>query len=300
MRMLYGHKENNMKRIASVLIFALWAVTAGAQLLWKISGNGLEYSSYIFGTHHAAPPSMTDEIDGFADAFDACTRVYGELLFESLSDPEVSMSMAREMMCPPDSTVSSLLAPEHYAVLDSVMRSMMGVGAKQLDMLKPAAISAQLAMLMAAKEFPGMKGEEQLDMAIQNRAKEKGKMTGALETVEFQSELLYGTPIIRQAEDLSESLEQLDEMPEVTREMAEAYRNKDLDRLLLITEREAGSDTDFMERTVYGRNRDWVEKMKDIMAEGSTFFAVGAAHLPGEKGVLALLRQAGYTVEPVE
>lgn len=289
-----------MKKIASVVIFALWTGTAGAQLLWKISGNGLEYASYIFGTHHAAPHSMTEDISGFSEAFDACTRVYGELLFESLSDPDVSMSMAQDMMCPPDSVVSSLLSPAQYAVLDSVMQSMMGIGAKQLDMLKPAAISAQLAMLMAEKEFPEMNGEELLDMAIQNRAREKGKITGGLETVEFQSELLYGPPIVRQAEELAKTLDRLDEMPEVTREMAEAYRNGDLDRLLIITEREAGGSPGFLERTVHDRNRDWVEKMKDMMAEGSSFFAVGAAHLPGEKGVLALLRQAGYTVEPVE
>jgi hypothetical protein len=48
------------------------------------------------------------------------------------------------------------------------------------------------------------------------------------------------------------------------------------------------------------RNENWVVKMSDIMKDKSTFFAVGAAHLPGEQGVIKLLRKSGYTVRPVK
>ena len=51
---------------------------------------------------------------------------------------------------------------------------------------------------------------------------------------------------------------------------------------------------------IYNRNADWVTKMPALMAKKPTLFAVGAAHLPGEKGVLNLLRQAGYKVEAVK
>ena len=47
------------------------------------------------------------------------------------------------------------------------------------------------------------------------------------------------------------------------------------------------------------RNENWIPVMERIMREGSAFFAVGAGHLGGPKGVVNLLRQAGYTVEPV-
>ena len=50
---------------------------------------------------------------------------------------------------------------------------------------------------------------------------------------------------------------------------------------------------------INNRNADWVEKMPGIMTSKPTFFAVGAAHLPGDKGVLQLLRNAGYTIEGV-
>ena len=51
---------------------------------------------------------------------------------------------------------------------------------------------------------------------------------------------------------------------------------------------------------IYGRNADWAKRLPAIMREKSTFLAVGAAHLPGERGLLQLLRAAGYTVEPVK
>ena len=54
------------------------------------------------------------------------------------------------------------------------------------------------------------------------------------------------------------------------------------------------------DRLIYSRNANWLKAMPQIMSEKSTFFAVGAAHLAGEKGVLAGLRKAGYTVEGVK
>ena len=50
---------------------------------------------------------------------------------------------------------------------------------------------------------------------------------------------------------------------------------------------------------IYNRNANWAKLMPRIMADKATFFAVGAGHLPGEKGVLQLLQSAGYTVEGV-
>lgn len=283
------------------LFFSFRAAEAGAQLLWKVSGNGLEKPSYIFGTHHAAPHGLTDSISGFSEAFVSSVQVYGELVFDSIMNPKVSMAMARGMMSPSDSTVSRLLAPQQYSKLDSAMKALAGIGAKQLEMIKPAAISAQLAMLMSAKEFPEMQKMEQIDMVIQKQAKKERKKIGALETIAFQMNLMYGTPIRQQAEELAEMLDDMDRMPELTRQMAEVYRNQDLDRLLELTEEEGGgSDSEFLERTLYSRNRDWAEKMPAIMAEAPTFFAVGAGHLPGDMGLIALLRRAGYTVEPVE
>lgn len=289
-----------MKKLAAIIALAIWAATAGAQVLWKVSGNGLEKPSYILGTHHAAPHGLTDSIEGFAQAFQSCTQVYGEVMFDSLMMPQVATAMAQEMMCPPDSTISKLLTAKQYARLDSALKTSLGVGAQQLEMFKPAAISAQLAMALAMKEFPDMQQQEQLDMTIQSKAKENGKKLGALETVMFQTELLYGTPISQQAKELAEGLDQIEKLPEITWQMAEAYRKQDIDKLLEVIKMESHDSPEYLERILYSRNRNWAAQLKNIMAAAPTFFAVGAGHLPGDKGLLALLKEAGYKVEPVK
>jgi len=53
-----------------------------------------------------------------------------------------------------------------------------------------------------------------------------------------------------------------------------------------------------LDRLVYGRNRNWVNKLQEIMPQQSLLVAVGAGHLLGEQGLITLLRNAGYTVEP--
>lgn len=289
-----------MKKLAAIIALAIWAATAGAQVLWKVSGNGLEKPSYILGTHHAAPHGLTDSIEGFAQAFQSCTQVYGEVMFDSLMMPQVATAMAQEMMCPPDSTISKLLTAKQYARLDSALKTSLGVGAQQLEMFKPAAISAQLAMALAMKEFPDMQQQEQLDMTIQSKAKESGKKLGALETVMFQTEMLYGTPISQQAKELAEGLDQIEKLPEITWQMAEAYRKQDIDKLLEVIKMESHDSPEYLERILYSRNRNWAALLKSIMTAAPTFFAVGAGHLPGDKGLLALLKEAGYKVEPVK
>ena len=56
----------------------------------------------------------------------------------------------------------------------------------------------------------------------------------------------------------------------------------------------------FTDILLYDRNANWAKKLQDIMTDHPVVVAVGAGHLPGEKGVINLLRQLGYTVEPVK
>ena len=88
------------------------------------------------------------------------------------------------------------------------------------------------------------------------------------------------------------------------KQLAEAYFAQDMQALLEITDEKMGNLCDSTpqeeEALIYGRNAAWVEKMPAMMGEASTLFVVGAAHLPGEKGVLELLKAKGYTVEAVK
>ena len=82
--------------------------------------------------------------------------------------------------------------------------------------------------------------------------------------------------------------------------MMKAYKSQDLEKLEELMMKTDMGIGNFTEVLLYNRNRNWVAKLKDLMPQKSLLVAVGAGHLPGEKGVINLLRKAGYTVTPIE
>ena len=162
-----------MKRFSLILALCLLAIAAQAQLLWKVSGNGLARPSYIMGTHHMAPASMIDEIAGMDIALEGCDIVVGEIEKDSLMGQEAQMRMAKHMMAPADSTLDKLFTPEEYAIVEQVFDKYfgaMGVKLSQMKMLKPNAISTQLQAMQALKYFPNFDANNLIDVAVQERA----------------------------------------------------------------------------------------------------------------------------------
>lgn len=291
-----------MKKIFALLMFFCITLGVNAQLLWKVSGNGLDKPSYIFGTHHVAPLSMKDSIAGMTEAMNGISQVYGELVMEDMMKPEMLMKMQQAMMLPTDTTLKSLFTQAQYDSIASVVKENIGMELAMFDKLKPAALNAQLAVVLSVKALKGYNPQEQLDTWFQTQAKQAGKKVGGLETMESQINVLYNSQSLkRQAQQLYCSATHIDYGIDMTRRLAEAYLNQDLDKLLEITEEKMGNACDSTpeeeEALIYGRNANWAKQMPGIMKQASTLFVVGAGHLPGEHGVLKLLEKQGYTVE---
>ena len=291
-----------MKKIFALLMFFCITLGVNAQLLWKVSGNGLDKPSYIFGTHHVAPLSMKDSIAGMTEAMNETSQVYGELVMEDMMKPEMLMKMQQAMMLPTDTTLKSLFTQAQYDSIASVVKENIGMELAMFDKLKPAALNAQLAVVLSVKALKEYNPQEQLDTWFQTQAKQAGKKVGGLETMESQINILYNSQSLkRQAQQLYCSATHIDYGIDMTRRLAEAYLHQDLDKLLEITEEKMGNACDSTpeeeEALIYGRNANWAKQMPGIMKQASTLFVVGAGHLPGEHGVLKLLEKQGYTVE---
>ena len=294
-----------MKRISLIIALVLVALVSQAQLLWKVTGNGLGRPSYIFGTHHMAPSTMIDQIKGLDVAIAGCDIVVGEVEKDSLMSPEVQSRMAVAMMAPADSTLDKLLSTEDYKLVEKVFNkyfSNMGVKLSQMNVFKPSAISTQMQAMQAIKYFPGFDANKLIDMAVQIRANEAGRPSASLESVSEQIDLLFNGPLTEQARGLVEACKQDDFFQVQSAALADAYMTQDLDRLLkIMTDATMGGDSEeSMEALIYNRNRRWAEKLKLMMPERACLVCVGAGHLPGEQGLLQLLRDAGYNVEPMQ
>ena len=294
-----------MKRLSLILALAVLALAAQAQLLWKVSGNNLSRPSYILGTYHCAPASMIDKIPGMDQAFEGCDVVVGEIENENMLDPKSQALAAQAMIAPRDSTLDKLFTPEEYSIVEQVFNKYfgaMGVKLKQMNMMKPSAISTQMQAMQAIKYFPTLNVNDLIDMAVQNRANEAGKPSLAFETIEEQINLLFNAPLTEQAQDLLEACKKDDLFMTQSSKLVEAYMAQDLSQLeTIITDPEiGGDDAETMDALIYDRNRNWAEKLATMMPERSCLVCVGAGHLPGNQGLLQLLRDRGYTVEPMQ
>jgi uncharacterized protein YbaP (TraB family) len=292
-----------MKRLSLIIAVMAVALACQAQLLWKVSGNGLGRPSYIFGTHHMAPASMIDQIAGMNAAIDGCDIVVGEIEKDSLMSQESQMKMAGFMIAPVDSTLDKLYTPDEYAEVEKVFNKYfgaMGVKLAQMKSLKPNAISTQLQAMQAIKYFPNFDANNLIDMAVQERANEAGRPSLGLETLQEQIDLLFNAPMTEQAKSLLEACRQDEFFQVQSSALAEAYMHQDLDKLMqVMTDATMGGDSEeAMEALIYSRNRNWAEKLEKMMPERACLVCVGAGHLPGAKGLLQLLRDKGYTVEP--
>ena len=256
-----------MKKILSILLFISLALNSNAQLLWKISGNGQEKPSYILGTHHLAPLSIKDSIAGLPQAVEGTTQVYGEVVMSDMMSPEFMQVMQQSMMMAGDTTLQKLFIPEQYEVVGKVVKENLMADIAMLGKLKPAAITQQLTLILCMKHLGGFNPQEQLDTYFQQQALQ-------------------------------------DKAMEQTKRLNNAYKAQNLDEMLKLMEERDGNSCDpqpgEMEALLDNRNKAWIEKMPALMKDAPTLFVVGAGHLPGTNGVLNLLKQQGYTVEPMK
>lgn len=238
-------------------------------------------------------------------ALDGCDVVVGEIEKESMMSQESQVLMAQAMMAPADSTLEQLFSPEDYAIVEEVFNKYfgsMGVKLSQMNMLKPGAISVQMQAMQAMKHFPNLNENELIDMAVQTRANEMGRPSIGLETIQEQIDLLFNTPLTEQAEGLLDACKKDDLFTIQSSALVEAYMALDLTRIEeIFTDPElGGDDAEALDALIYDRNRSWAEKLARMMPERACLVCVGAGHLPGDQGLLQLLRDRGYTVEPMK
>lgn len=299
-----------MKKLFLTTILAALALTnIQAQLLYRISGKGLTKPSYIIGTHHLAKVAFIDDIKGAKTALTDAEQVYGELAWDDITSATGMQKMQAAMMLPQGQTLKSILTPEQYQKLDQYLIKTMSVGLShpqvgaQMLGLKPAALTTQLTLLTYLQHHMGeFDPNNTFDQYFQMTAKKNNEFCGGLETLDEQMKVLFDKPMNRQVDELMCLIDHADFYAMNMEELTKAFYAQDLAKLQQVSDEKIGGSCDPTAAEeaalIYDRNAAWIKKMPAIMAEKSTFFAVGALHLSGDKGVLNLLKKAGYTVEP--
>lgn len=252
-------------------------------LLWEISGNGLEKPSYLFGTVHLICESDFQLKEKVKTAFDKTEELALELDFD---DPKELQSMQKLAVSP--IPLSKSLSKEEYAKLEALLKNKFALDIKQFENYNLIGIMSTL-MVKQLNCNPKVYEVEFLKMAMQRKSVIHG-----METVEDQVKA-FGDSYSN-----AEFIAQLSTYDsDYLIQLIELYKKEELNKILQMT-----IDDKFMNEEEQGfmldnRNKNWIQKMPKMMQQHSVFFALGAAHLPGDNGVINLLKKSGYTVKPI-
>jgi len=279
-----------------VLLLALWMAwgPAGAEqtydrgVLWSVTSPEGK-TSYLLGTIHSSDPAVLNLGEPVRKAFATSTRYVMELI----PDAEAITRMQSSMLYGADEQLKDALMPELYG---KVVRAMAKRGV-------PEAATARMRpwTLLVTLNMPAENSGLILDNLLYQQAMNAGKTLQGLETVDEQLAVLTDWPREKIISWLEETVDNLDQIESMLRDLMQAWLDRDLARLQQIAmEMEFGDDADyeeFMLRLVDQRNRRMVQRMVSSLDEGGAFVAIGALHLPGKKGVLRLLHEQGYRLK---
>jgi uncharacterized protein YbaP (TraB family) len=265
-------------------------------LLWQISGNELQTPSYLFGTIHLIPAEDYFFPEEARQALYKSRGATFEINMENMFDMSSYVSLFGQAFMPDGLSLEDLLSDEDFALVQDHF-SKLGIPFMFLHRLKPMFLSvfAEGDLDMDGLQTGTVKSYE---MEIFEMAKAAQKEIGGLETVEYQMSMFDSIPYRVQAEMLVESIKSTDVGGTEFNEMVAMYKAQDIQAMhdMMNTDSQLNQYEDML---LTRRNQNWIPEMQRIMTGQPTFFAVGAGHLGGENGVIALLRQEGYVLTPL-
>lgn len=300
------NKHNQMSKRFLFLLTAFVLVvcapaTAQKAMHWKVSGNGLQEPSYLFGTYHLLKDQYLLKYPKTLENFQKANAVMVEVHADSAE--MMAASMGQIMMT--DEKLSNLVDSSDFKLIVAEMQRVLGFApVEMIEQFKPSALMMTLVTKYVDDASPEIKQYEGtvMDMYFAREAKALQKDVLSLETVQEQLDLVFNQhPYDEQANQLVTFIKKKDEMLELQKALTATYFEADLKKMLKLSEKyieeyESGD----MAYLTDDRNLRWLPAIEEAIGRQSTFIAVGALHLPGEKGLIQLLKAKGYKVTPVE
>ncbi|MDB5232564.1 MAG: lipoprotein [Chitinophagaceae bacterium] len=258
-------------------------------LLWRISGPGIMKPSYLFGTMHLLCPADLKMTAGLEKAFTNTLQVFLEL---DMDDPALTASLAKSMLMKNDTSLQQLLSKSSYDSVSASFQKLTGTPLGLFSKVKP--------MLAMALIYPALLkcNPQGWETVFVKMAKDQHKEIWGLENIADQVAVFEKIPYKLQAEMLAESLLKTDSTKNSFEKLLTLYREKDLPALSAMMQEDKSMEA-YGDIMLDDRNKNWVPVISKQVKTQPTFFAVGAAHLAGNNGVISLLRKQGYILQPI-
>ncbi len=283
---------NAAKHLICLLVF-LFASNAWAQvgsgLLWRIH-KPQQPPSFLFGTIHIDDKRVKDLDNEVIRRFNEAKT----LCLEILPNRETQVSIGRAMLLPKGQYLDEILGDPLFNRLSLILHK------KGMTPLESVHLKPWAAMVVLSR--PESQGGYALDEQLYHWGVHQYKQLCALETLQEQLSVFDELSEQDQITLLKDSMDFLPEVQELNEKLVLAYLKGDLDEIYRRSMEMQSQDDELAKRLMHSlideRNVRMLERMLPKLKKGRTFIAVGALHLPGEFGLLNLLRKAGFAVTP--
>lgn len=310
-----------MTLLARLLAGALFATVAlagaraddvvnGQGLLWKVERDGVA-ASYVFGTLHSPDARVVSLPKAVARALTEAETLVLEMRTTGEAGTAAAQTLFQSMMLGDGRKLPEILGEETFAAVAAAL-SEIGLPTAILEGFKPWG-AYLLVMAPRPDEKAAAAGEpvQVLDQVLETKAHDQNMTVAALETVEDQIAIFSGMA----EADVVELLRRLVTTADMEgvyayvgshyEAITERYLAGDIAGILELSREQLPEDDEGLNARlttlfIDDRNRRFAARLEDTLPAGGAFVAVGALHLPGEAGLIALLQAEGYRVTLVD
>ena len=288
-----------MKRIVLLFLLLVQILLAFSQdtkltntLLWRISGNHLTKPSYLYGTMHLTDKRVFQLGDSVYKAMEQTEAFAAELDMNRLGTQMMNQFIkeSEEKKAKEPVKVKETVSAETWDLYKQQLEKKFNKKADKITVDDLEEVEKKLqAELFKKGEMPTF-----LDAWLFGLARKQGKWVGGIEDLEDQLEHINADGDVEDKIQLA--LFDDDYYRGDLDGFIKTYTGQKLDSIDAFMYRQANGKKDHI---MIRRNLKMSRRMDSLSAIRSTLFAVGAAHLPGDSGVVSLLRSRGFTVTPV-
>jgi uncharacterized protein YbaP (TraB family) len=294
-----------------MLLLVGWSLTARAEApakqttviakpaLWQVTVPGKPGTLVLLGTIHLLPAHIRwVDTPAVAQAISRADRLVLELTPDEMANPAMQKEAARLGLAEDGKGLSSYL-PVDVLERTNTLAVAAGLPSGMAEMFKPWMLSLVLAVDAAQKA--GLDPDKGVDKVLGDAFAAKRKPIIGLESGLQQIRFFAGMSDKVAVAMLTETLDELENAPAFFRDMATAWARGDeaalADRFLASLK----ETPEAYKVLMVDRNKAWLPKLDtQLSAKGTTLVAVGAGHVVGEDGLVALLRAKGYTLTRIQ
>jgi uncharacterized protein len=282
-----------MKKTLLFLVAVFTFLTAGFGqengVFYEISGNGLSQPSYLFGTIHII---CEEDFEIGENLIQKLEKSQSLVLEIDLDDPKLMQVVFANMNNPEGEVITDYLDEGQFEATREFLLENAAVDIGMMKSMRPFMLLSMLYPKMLECETKAF------EIELMKIAKENELRVHGLETIEDQLEVFENIPLEDQYKNLYDYISDFEKGRQEFRKLINTYKSKDIEQMVDIIA-DIPEYKNYQDLMLNNRNLNWISPMKQYMQDGTMFFAVGAGHLGGEKGLVKLLEKEGYLVKAI-